>query len=397
MNRWLVKATRDDGEVEELIVMATNELAAAGQARSRGLNPIKVSLDRAKTAKRIRGSGPAATRIARELSALIGAGLTVEKALASIQKFADGSLTAKVATELLIQVRAGQSLSQAIAAQPVIFPPPFAQIAEAGEASGSLADTLADLADWREKREKFESEMRGALLYPILLLIFSTLAVTGLMLFVVPQFEQIFTDMNVAPPPFAGMVFASSHALVLGAPLIGFGLAGFGLLFATWLRQPQSGRTLYRIAHGLPAIGPMVRAMLAARFCRVLAVLLHNGLSTAPAFRLASAGLQDQYAKERLQSALIEVRRGASLPDQIEQADVLPPMAVEILRIGEETGDIAPAAKRLAVLYEGQLERGTKLGVRIIEPILIGFVGLVIGTIVLSILLALVSINEIGF
>jgi len=397
MKHWLVHATNTDGIVEELLVAAETELAAAGQARARGLTPIGIRVSTKQTAKKVRGAAAAATRLARELSALIGAGLTVERALQSLEKFAENSLSGRVARDLLVEIRAGNSLSQSFAQMPDIFPPPFAQIAEAGEASGSLAHSLADLADWREQRQKFESEMRGSLLYPVILLIFSALAVIGLLLFVVPRFEQIFIDMGSDPPAFAGMVFASSRGLTLWLPIIGGIIAAVVLALSIWLRRPGARLSMYRRAHHLPVFGPIMRAFLAARFNRVLAVLLQNGLSTAPAFRLAAAGLADLYAKQQLQAALVEVRRGGSLPEQIINANILPPLATEILRIGEETGDIAPAAKRLADLYEGRLERGTKLVVRLAEPLLIGFVGLVVGAIVLSILLALVSINEIGF
>jgi len=397
MKSWRVQAVRADGSVEEVFVTAETEALAARQIRILGFTPVAIKAGHRPSNKKVRGSAQASTRLIRELSALVGAGLPVERALASLEKFADKSLTGKVARDLLVQVRAGNSLSQAFAAMPEIFPPPFPQIAEAGEASGSLAIALADLADWREKRQKFESEMRGSLLYPVMLLVFSALAVIGLLVFVVPRFEQIFTDMDATPPAFAGFVFATSNALALYAPIVLGVFIGLGVAISYWLRREHSKWLLYRLSHRLPGIGQMVRAMLAARFCRVLAVLLQNGLSAAPAFRLASAGLTDLFAREKLQKALEEVRRGASLPEQIEKAEVLPPLATEILRVGEEVGDLGPAAKRLATLYEDRLERGTKLVVSIAEPVLIGFVGLVVGGIVLSILLALVSINEIEF
>ncbi len=397
MSGWKVRGARKDGAIEEIFITADTQTNAASEARARGLTPLSIQKGVQKPKKKIRGADKAATRLARELSALLGAGLTVEKALQSLSRFGGKSLTGRIAQDLLLEVRSGKPFSQALTEFPETFTPPFPQIAEAGEASGSLPEALADLANWREQKQKFESEMQGSLLYPVILLVFSTLAVIGILLFVVPRFEQIFDNMNAAPPAFAGFVFAVSAALSTWLPILGIGIFLCVFAFIIWYRRPRSKFMLYRISHQVPGLGKMLQAILAARFCRVLAVLLQNGLSAAPAFRLASAGLSDTYAREQLQGALEQVRRGSSLPDQIEQSGVLPPLAVEILRVGEETGDLAPAAKRLADLYEGRLERGIKMVIRLAEPLLIGFVGLVIGAIVLSILLALVSINEIEF
>ncbi|PCJ83252.1 MAG: hypothetical protein COA57_11750, partial [Flavobacteriales bacterium] len=164
---------------EELSITADDEISAAKQIRARGFTPLSIRAGSKPRQKKIRGASTAATRLIREISTLIAAGLPVEKALASLAKFSDKSLTGTIAADLLKDIRAGNSLSQAFAKLPDFFPPPFAQIAEAGEASGSLAHSLADLADWREQRQKFESEMRGSLLYPVILLIFSALAVIG--------------------------------------------------------------------------------------------------------------------------------------------------------------------------------------------------------------------------
>ncbi len=397
MKHWKVQAVRADGAVEEIFITAESEVLAARQTRALGFTPVAISPGKEPTRKKIRGASIAATRLIRELSALISAGLSVERALVSLEKFSDASMTGQVAKDLLAQVRAGNSLSQAFSNMPDFFPPPFPQIAESGEASSSLAEALADLADWHEKRQKFESDIRGSLLYPLILLIFSALAVIGILVFIVPVFEKIFIDMQATPPAFTQFVFNLSNGLGLWGPPILIVFIAIGFLLGLWLRRESSRLRLYRTVHKIPIIAPVAKTMLAARFCRVLAVLLQNGLSAAPAFRLASASLTDLFAQQQLQNALQEVRRGGSLPEHINRAQVLPSLASEILRVGEETGDIGSAASRLALMYEEQLERGAKQLVKIAEPLLIGFVGLVIGAIILSIMMAMVSINQIEY
>ncbi|MCF6291805.1 MAG: type II secretion system F family protein [Robiginitomaculum sp.] len=388
MKHWQVRGAKTDGSIEELSITADDEISAAKQIRAKGFTPVSIRKVSKRKPKKNRGADVASSRLIREISALIGAGLPVEKALASLAKFSDKSLTGTIA---------GNSLSQAFAKLPDFFPPPFAQIAEAGEASGSLAEALADLANWREKQQKFEAEIRGSLLYPVILLVFSALAVIGILVFIVPVFEEIFIDMQAAPPAFTEFVFATSRNLIFWGPGIITIIIVSSIAISWWFRRQSSRLALYRALHNTPISGQIVKSLLAAKFCRILAVLLQNGLSAAPAFRLASASLTDLFARQQLQKALEEVRRGSSLPEQINKAGVLPPLASEILRIGEETADLGSAAKRLAQMYEDQLERGAKQMVKIAEPLLIGFVGLVIGAIILSIMMAMVSINQIEY
>ncbi len=397
MSGFRVRAVATDGTESDVFVEASSETEAAAMVRANGLTPLSAQPGTQPRNKRApRGANAAASRIVRELGALTGAGLTVEQALSSLSRYASSALAVSIATSLQDDVRAGKSLADAFGARPEIFPPPFPQIAEAGEVSGALPAALNDLADWQEKRAAFDNEIKGALIYPVILLVLAFVAVTGLLVFVVPRFEQVFSDMGAAPPAFAAGVFATARGLAKASPFIlAFGF-GATLLTGLWLRGLEARRTALAFAHRLPGIGALMRAMLAARFCRVLAVLLLNGLSAVPAFRLASASLTDDYAKMRLEEALTQVRRGASLPDQIEATGVLPPLAVEIIRVGEQTGELGKATERLANLFETRLERGARTALHLAEPALIGFVGLIVGVIIVSILLALVSVNDVG-
>ncbi len=397
MSGYQVHAVGPDGQEHNLFIEAASQSDAAAMVRAKGLTPVSAKPGNPPRKKRPpRGASTAASRIVRELGALTGAGLTVEQALSSLSRYVSSSLMQSVAIALREDIRAGMSLAEGFAARPEIFPPPFPQIAEAGEASGALPAALNDLADWQERRAAFDGEIKGALIYPVILLVLAFFAVGGLLIFVVPRFEQVFADMGAAPPAFAAGVFATARWLAKAAPfLIVFGI-GVSFLTGLWLRSTGAQRRAFAFAHKLPGIGPLLRSMLAARFCRVLAVLLQNGLSAVPAFRLASASLSDVYAKAQLEDALTEVRRGASLPDQIATTGVLPPLAVEIIRVGEQTGELGKATERLATLLENRLERGARTALHLAEPALIGFVGLVVGVIIVSILLALVSVNDIG-
>lgn len=396
MNRFKVQAQGANGKRETLIVAADNDLDAAHQVRKRGLVPLSV-----RKAGNVRSTGSGgskvmSTRLIRELSALLMAGLTVEKALLTLSGFTGRGLPGALAGELLQSVRGGQSLSQAFATRPDMFPAPLPQIAEAGEASGSLGRSLADLADWQERNQNFESELRGAMIYPLILMAFTIIVVLALLVFLIPRFESVFEDMGTTPPGFTQFVFSLADSVQTWLPLGLAGIAAIVILGGLWWRQESSRHMVFAALYRWPGTGTLVRTLLTTRFTRVLSVLLQNGMLAAPAFRLAAQSLRDVYARDKLENALAEVRRGASLSGEVAKADVFPPLAGEILRVGEETGDLTPAATRLADLYEARLERGMKLAIRLIEPALIGLAGIVIGAIVISILLAVVSINDLG-
>ena len=162
------------------------------------------------------------------------------------------------------------------------------------------------------------------------------------------------------------------------------------------LRRPGFREAVDRRLLQLPFIGNASRTMIAARFCRVLALLLRNGLSAVPALRLASRAAGNMWAVRRLSEALAEVRTGRAFAERVEASDVLPPLAAELLSVGEETGELGMAAERLGIFYETRFEQNARLVSRIIEPAVIVLAGIAIGVVIVSILSAMVSINDVG-
>ncbi len=398
MALFAVSAIHPDGAEETIRIEAADKAAAAAVISARGLTPVRVRP--AQDAPRKQAAGRArkmATRLARELSVLTAAGLSIEPALAALSRHAAEKQLKSAADLLLADVRTGASLSEAFARRPELFPAPFPEIAEAGEAGGALGKALGELADARERREAVEATIRGALAYPAFLMVMAIGAVSVLLVFVIPRFEGLFDQIGREIPPQAAFVFGAADAIATFGPWV---LVMGAVLILVWrwaLARPAFRESHDRWLLGLPIAGRVLRTMIAARFCRVLSLLLNNGLSAVPALRLASRAAGNRWAVRRLTGALAEVRTGKGFSDRIEASDVLPPLAAELLSVGEETGDLGTAAERLAAFYETQFEQNARLVSRIIEPAVIVFAGLAIGGVIVSILSALVSINEIGF
>ncbi|WP_421792895.1 type II secretion system F family protein [Hyphobacterium sp.] len=398
MALFAVRAIRPDGGEETVRIEATDKTAAAATVTARGLTPIRVQPARQTAQRQASGrSRKLATRIARELSVLIAAGLSIEPALAALSRHAADKRLKEAADTLLADVRNGASLSEAFAKRPEHFPAPFPEIAEAGEAGGALGAALGDLADARERREAVEASIRGALAYPAFLLIMAIGAVSALLVFVVPRFEGLFDQIGRDVPVQAEFVFGAARAVATYGPWILALIIGLVVLARIALARPDIREAFDRWTLGLPLIGDSIRTMIAARFCRVLALLLQNGLSAVPALRLAARAAGNRWAVRRLGEALAEVRTGRGFSERVEASDVLPPLAAELLSVGEETGDLGAAAGRLASFYETQFEQNSRLIARIVEPAVIVFAGLAIGGVIVSILSALVSINQVDF
>ncbi|WP_420430899.1 type II secretion system F family protein [Hyphobacterium sp.] len=394
---FAVRAIRPDGGEETIRIEAADKTAAAATISARGLTPIRIQTARDTTAPRPSGgSAKLATRIARELSVLIAAGLSIEPALAALSRHAAEKKLKAAADALLADVRSGASLSEAFAKRPELFPAPFPEIAEAGEAGGALGRALGELADARERRQAVEASIRGALVYPAFLLVLATVAVSGLLVFVVPRFESLFDQIGRDIPAQAAFVFGLSRTLATFGPFLLIAIVALVLAVQFALRRPALREAVDRRLLHLPVIGNASRTMIAARFCRVLALLLRNGLSAVPALRLASRAAGNLWAVRRLSEALAEVRTGRAFAERVEASDVLPPLAAELLSVGEETGELGMAAERLATFYETRFEQNARLVSRIIEPAVIVLAGIAIGIVIVSILSAMVSINDVG-
>ncbi|MEE2525561.1 type II secretion system F family protein [Hyphobacterium sp. HN65] len=397
MASFAVRAIRPDGGEETIRIEAADKTAAAAAVSARGMTPIRVQPAAQSATRRASGrSRKLATRIVRELSVLIAAGLSIEPALAALSRHAADKRLKNIADTLLADVRGGASLSEAFAKRSDVFPAPFPEIAEAGEAGGALGKALGDLADNLEQRQAVEASIQGALAYPGFLMAMAIVAMAGLVSFVIPRFRGLFEQIGREVPEPAATIFGISETIAAVSPYVfAVLLVGFITLRLT-LTRPAFHEAFDRWLLGLPAIGKAMRVIIAARFCRVLSLLLKNGLSAAPALRLSANAAGNRWAVRRLGDALAEVRTGRGFADRIEATNVLPPMAAELMSVGEETGDLGEASRRLADFYETQFEQNAKLTARIIEPIVIVLTGLVIGIVIISILLAMVSINDIG-
>ena len=337
------------------------------------------------------------SQLTRELATLIGAGQTVEGALSlAREEVPDRALTAAL-EGVLLKVRSGSSLSDALAAEPRYFAPLYVSLVRAGEASGRLGASLGELATMREKTEALRSKLNSALIYPTVLFLTAIGAVLILLTVVVPRMEPMFAQAGSALPTSTRMVLAATDLLREQGYLLLALTAALLLLGERLLRRPGPRRALDRWVMRLPFLGQLVRDRITGQVCRALATCLGGGLDLPAALVVSRDTLANLHARAAMDEVVTRVRTGRTVADSLAEADIMTPLAVKMLRVGEESGRLQPVAAHLAETFEERVATRLQRLVALIEPATVIVLGLVVGGIVMSILTAVLSVNELAF
>jgi general secretion pathway protein F len=331
----------------------------------------------------------------RQLALLVEAGLTLEAALQTLAD--DGNkAVARFAADLRSSISAGQSFAEALERHPVIIEPIYVAMVRAGEASGKLAGVLRACVEDRTRRDLLAERINSATRYPLFLIGASVLILFFFLTYVVPQFAEVFKDLGDRLNAGAAFVLTASTwlhdnlDLFLGGCLIA-ALSAWVVLH----QRERRGRLLGLLARVPGVAGPM-RDRRTARILGTLALLVANGVALPTALKI----LRDIAAEPRSMAALErlhdQVRNGRRFADALAETDLLPPLAVRMLRVGDETGDLPSIANHAAQFYEHRLGLGLDRLMGAIGPATIILVSIVIGTLIISIMSALLSITELA-
>lgn len=329
----------------------------------------------------------------RRLAQMTSAGVPVETALRSLAKSADSD----AATLLALELTDGKSLAEAMEAYGDPFSPVYVALVRAGEASGELGALLTRLADDLERARETRGGLISALVYPALLLIVSLLVFSLLMLFVVPRFETLFADAQSELPLATQIVIGAARLMqsLWWAPLALF-LTGFA-----YLRLNRENDTVQlRLSDwrlGLPIVGGLTREFETARLTRTLGALLSSGVPAYDAVRLAAGTVQNLAERVRAEAALHHMRKGEKLSEAFAHENIGTGDFIEIIEVGEASGKLGPALLQAASIFENNLTRRLKTIVAMVEPIIIMTLGVLIGGVVLSLFVAILSVNDLAF
>lgn len=332
----------------------------------------------------------------QQLATLLEAGLPLDRALSVLEELAGNPRLKAVIGDLLRSVRGGSSFGEALAKH---HPRPFSRLyinmVRAGEKGGALESTLRRLAEFLEAAQEFREAILSALIYPILLTTVSGAAVIFLLTFVIPRFAAIFADLGqTIPLPTQLLLIASRLITEYWWVLAGLALAG--ALGARILLATREGRLAWdRAWLRAPLVGAVVLKMEVSRFARTLGTLLRSGVPMLAALEVVRDVLGNQLLVRAMDQLREGVKRGAGLSVPMGQSRVFPPLALHMVRVGEETGRLEEMLLKVAETFETDVRVAVKRLIGLLEPSIILVMGLVVGFIVVAVLMAIFSINEI--
>lgn len=368
--------------------------------RERGLRISRLS-----GAKKSRHSGrhaQAGTRLGasdlalltRQLSTLIQAGLPLEEALAAVTAQSEKTVVSNVLAAVRSRVIEGHALATALSAFPRAFPELFRATVAAGERSGHLGQVLERLADYTEARQASRQKIQLALVYPMILM-FASVAIVGFLLgYVVPDVVTIFINSGQPLPALTQAMIATSSGLRrYGWLLLMLLIAGTGA--ARWaLRQPRLKLRWHVLQLNLPLVGPVLRAMEAARFASTLAILGKSAVPLVDALEISATVIANLAIRQRMLDVARSVREGGTLARGLERSGDIPPMMLHLIASGERVGELDSMLARAAEQQEKNLAARIALVVSLFEPIMLVLMGGVVLLIVMAILLPILSLNQ---
>ena len=404
MPEFLYKATTLKGETVEGLMDGKDEASIIQGLHRLGYIPIRISL------AQIKGSSFRLTSIlpkrvgikdllvfTQEFSTLISAGLPMDRSLNILSSLTENEKLRETTKEILTQIEGGSSLAEALSQHPRIFSRLYVNMVKAGESGGFLEKILSRLAQYLQSVKEIKEYLISVMIYPLFLTIVSGLSVAILVTFVIPRFAKIFSDMGQAIPVPTQIMLFISHLVR------SYWWAGLGIIALIYLglkiytKQEERKVTWDRFKLRWVAIGEIIKKVEVARFSRTLGTLLQSGVSILPALSLAKEISQNRVISRSIEHVHDRLREGKAISKSLEETGVFPPLAVHMIGVGEETGRLDEMLIKVAETYEENVQSSIKRFVSLLEPLIILFMGLIVGFIVISMLLAIFSINEIPF
>ncbi len=405
MTLYAYKAVSRDGESQEAEREAADERSLVATLQGEGLIPIWVkpagsggfSLSRLR-AGRSRFGHKDITLFTRELLTLLQAGLPLDRALSVLLDLTatEPKLNALI-DRILKLVKGGAQLSDALDAQGGVFSRFYVNLVRAGEAGGALDVVLERLSEYLERTKELRDTVVTALIYPAILLVMATVSLMVLLMFVVPQFTELFESAGKELPVATQITIGVADGLRRFWWLLVLGIVAVVLFFRAQLADPRYRPGWHRRLLWWPLIGDLVRKLETSSFSRTLATLLQNGVPLLTSLAIVKETLNNVAAAERVEIAVASVKEGSGLSAPMAEVGWLPTLAVQMIKLGEESGHLPDMLERVANTYDKEVKTAVQRLLALLEPVLIVGLGVVIAGIISSILMAILSVNDLAF
>ena len=389
---------REMGFFPTNVVSREKELARPSGSRAGGVNGLLSALGRRRSRSRRRRSGAVPRRsltvFTRQLSTILAAGMPLLRGLNLIAEQERNRNLRRVIHALVHDIENGGSFSDALSVHPAVFNRLFVNMAKAGELGGALEVVLRRVAEFLEKSQKIKSRVIGALFYPAAVLFVAFAILTVLMVFVVPRFREVFAELLNGKPmhPFTLFVLGFSESIKNHLLLVSLGGAGVLLGVQAVLRTRPGRQVWDRVKLGLWGIGPVLGKVSIARFSRTLGTLTASGVPILQALVISRETAGNLTIGRAIQDVHDSVKEGGAIAPPLKASGVFPATLVGLIDVGEQTGALPEMLLRIADDYEEEVDNAVASITSIIEPVMIVFLAMIVGTIVLAIFLPMVEL-----
>ena len=392
---WRYKARTTAGEIQRSEIELESRDDVIGYLRTRGLTPLDIEKKPMEIDLNFFGDSVGTHDLVvatRQLATMIDSGLPLVEGLDILQRQADNEKLAETLGSVLYHVESGHTLASALERNDDVFDNLYTSMVSAGEAGGVLDEILDRLATFLEKSEALARKVKGAMIYPAVIGVVAVAAIAALLIFVIPTFQSMFASFDQELPLATQLVVGASNFLrgnffVIAAAT---GLAVFG--FQRWSQTDSGRETIDRTLLSIPIIGTLIKKTAIARFTRTLGTLLRSGVPILDGLEITANTSDNTVVQEAVMDARSSIAAGEAIANPLESTEVFPPMVTQMIRVGEETGNLDEMLEKIADFYDDEVENAVESLVKAIEPAMMVVLGVIVGGIVIAMYLPIFSL-----
>ncbi len=393
------KATTQDGKVVQGMIEAKDKTEAATYLRSKQMLPIQISSGESKDilapfAFLKRSNTADLVLFTRQLSSILTAGLTLMQALGILREQMQKTSMHEIVGEIISDVEEGKTLSDALRRYPNTFSPVYISLIKAGESSGVMDKILLRLADNLEKDQKLKATIRSALLYPVIVIILMVVVMGVMMIFVVPQLTGLYTNLGVPLPLPTQIVITISNVMTKYWFYVIIGFFGGSFVLRRWLKTEAGQVTKDNIVLKIPVFGRLIEQTVLTEFSRTFGLLIGAGTLVVQALHQSADVAGNRLYKHAILDISQRVEKGVTVGDAMSAYTIFPPILVQMVRIGEETGKMDDALMRVSEYFEREVEEKVKTLTTAMEPFIMVILGIGVAFLIVSIITPIYNLTS---
>jgi type IV pilus assembly protein PilC len=372
------------GDLKSSTMDANTREDVVAQLRRQKLIVVKVDEERG----RKKGGGKIKTRdiviFTRQFATMINAGLPLVQALDILSKQSENKALKEVTRQVVYDVESGHTVADALGKHPKAFTELYVNMVAAGEAGGILDTILSRLAVFMEKNDALVRKVKGAMIYPGVIVSVAVIAITVLLVFVIPTFEQMFASVNLALPMPTRIVIAMSRFLTSFWWAVLAAILGGGFMTKRYYATPSGKLVIDRLMLKLPVLGDVIRKSAVSRFTRTLGTLISSGVSILDGLEITAKTAGNRVIHDAIMQSRSSIAGGDTIAAPLAKSEVFPPMVISMIAVGEQTGGLDEMLSKIADFYDEEVDAAVSALLSMLEPLMIVFLGVVVGGMVVA-------------